>query len=94
MASYSSRKCVFNVPSKPFRRETGPRHPSLDLRNVPIATDDSVLRVRQYDSAMLERERIAQAEIAYKRTCIAPLVNKGAYQYITPGTDIQTIGRK
>jgi hypothetical protein len=43
---------------------------------------------------MAERERKAQQEIAFKRSCVAPAYNKGGYQYITPETDPKTIGRK
>jgi hypothetical protein len=85
MAGYTARKPIFEIKgSAPFRRDGGPRYPSLDLSNVPIPANDPALRLRQYDSKMLERERVAQAEIAYKRTCVAPL-HKSSYVYVTPG---------
>jgi hypothetical protein len=43
---------------------------------------------------MEERERIAQVEAKRKAKRVAPLFNKGAYQFITDDTDPKTIGRK
>lgn len=43
---------------------------------------------------MEERERLAQVEAKRKSKRVAPLFNKGAYQYITDETDPKTIGRK
>ncbi|MNR52889.1 hypothetical protein D3C85_1728090 [compost metagenome] len=39
------------------------------------------------------REKAAQLEIECKKKRVGVLVNKGAYQYITDGTDPATIGR-
>lgn len=50
--------------------------------------------VRVYSGEMLQRELKAQAEIKLKQKRVAILVNKGAYQYITPETDLATLGRK
>lgn len=85
MASYSSSKVRINAPldNSVYRRDTGPRHPSLDLSSVPCVSN-AVLRTPQYDGEMLERERIAQTEIAHKKTCVAPL-HKSGYIYVTPG---------
>lgn len=41
-----------------------------------------------------EREAAAQVEIQKKKNRVAPLYNKGGYQYITDDTDTTTLGRK
>lgn len=46
------------------------------------------------EGEMLERELVAQAEAKRKSKRVAPLYNKGAYQYLTDDTDPTTIGRK
>lgn len=49
---------------------------------------------KELSEEMLERERLAQIELNKKSKRIAPLYNKGAYQYITEETDLTTIARK
>lgn len=39
-------------------------------------------------------EKSALAEKHIKSKCIAPLYNKSAYQYITPGNNLKSMGRK
>lgn len=41
-----------------------------------------------------EREAQAQVEIEKKKKRVAPLYNKGGYQYVTDETDTTTLGRK
>jgi hypothetical protein len=48
----------------------------------------------KYEGELAEREKKAQQEIAYKKTCVAPYCNKGGYVYVTPGMDPTTLGRK
>lgn len=45
---------------------------------------------------MAEREKLAQQEISRKKKRVAPLYNKGGYQYVgdAPPEIIQTLGRK
>jgi hypothetical protein len=56
---------------------------------------DSVWR-RDYedDPLMAEREAIALQQAEEKKKRIAPAYSKGAYQYISEGTDLKDIGRK
>lgn len=49
---------------------------------------------KTYHGDLAQREKEAQKEIAVKKTRVAPLFNKGGYQYITDGTDLKEIGRK
>lgn len=85
MASYSYSKPKFNYEqSPPARRDTGPKYPSLDLSNVPIVPIGKPVRSRQYTGELHKREQRALAEMAYKRSCVAPL-HKGNYVYVTPG---------
>jgi hypothetical protein len=84
MASYSARKSVFIIPTKPARRDTGPRYDSLDISNVPIVPSGKPVRGRQYTGKLFEREQRALAELAYKKSCVAPL-HKSNLVYITPG---------
>ena len=71
------------------RRETK-RYPSL-ITNTPFNFDDTKVR---YEGEMLKRELAAVEESEYKKTCVGVLVNKSSYQYITPGMDLTTLGRK
>jgi hypothetical protein len=48
----------------------------------------------RYEGEMAEREAVAQKEIERKKMQVAPMYSKGAYQYITEGTDLKTLGRK
>ncbi len=41
-----------------------------------------------------EREAAAQVEIEHKKKRTAPLYNKGGYQYITDGMELDTLGKK
>ena len=89
MATWSASKPRFLIPVKPYQRET-PHYPSISSGEIQATT-----KVKpKYKGEMAERERKAQQEIAFKRSCVAPAYNKGGYQYITPETDPKTIGRK
>ena len=85
----SAKKLRAFIPVAEYRRDTGPYIPSLKIL-PPI----EVASKPRYEGEMAERERKAQEEIAHKRTCVAPLYNKGGLQFITPETDPKTLGRK
>lgn len=68
-----------------------------DTRHIPSApaitvTEHGIFLEEGHD--WVERERIAQEEIEKKKKRIAPLYNKGGYQYLTDDTDLTTVGRK
>lgn len=67
-------------------------------RNIPSASLETLKGAHEapvkYEGEMLERELAAQEEIERKKKRIAPAYNKGAYQYITDGTDPSDLGRK
>lgn len=50
----------------------------------------------RYEGEMAEREALAQKEIERKKTMVAPICNKGGYQYVgdVPPEVVQTLGRK
>ena len=50
--------------------------------------------IRYDDEEMRERERLAQKEIKRKKMRVAPMYNKGGYQYVTDETDPSDLGRK
>lgn len=75
--------------TKVFRRETTDA-PSL----ITTARFESVAAKPRYTGKMLERERAAQVEIDRKKSQVAVPYNKGAYQFVTPGMDPKTFGRK
>lgn len=75
--------------STSYVRET-PHYPSRTTLTQPHAT---ARRRSVLDSLATERPEIAD-EIRRKATATAPAYNKGAYQYITPETDLTTLGRK
>lgn len=62
------------------------------LRKMDEAANERV--TPQYEGEMLERELAARAEAERRKGQTAPLYNKGAYQYITPETDLKTMGKK
>ena len=78
---YSAKKCRFNVPESPVRRDTGPRIPSLYEKGLPPPV---VVTKPRYEGEMAEREAAAQREIAFKKTCVAPM-HKSNLVYVTPG---------
>jgi hypothetical protein len=51
---------------------------------------------RPYADEMAEREAAALVEVAEKAKRVAPVYNKGAYQYVggMPEEDLKTLGRK
>lgn len=50
----------------------------------------------RYEGEMAEREQAARVEIERKKTMVAPICNKGGYQYIgdVPVEVLVTLGRK
>lgn len=76
---------------KPYRSDLHQKqYPSLGVMERGVVGPHRA----EYSEEMLEREKIAQVEIARKRNRVAPLYSKGAYQYITDDTDPKEIGRK
>jgi hypothetical protein len=66
---------------------------------APIVAKRSVFdsawrRDYEDDPLMAEREAIALQQAEEKKKRIAPAYSKGAYQYISEGTDLKDIGRK
>jgi len=80
---------VFEVPKK--WRPDEKQYPSMNNGIEPVR---SATKKKQYAGEMAEREAEAQKEIAAKKKRVAPLFNKGGYQFITDGTDPKDIGRK
>ena len=71
-----------------FRRGDVSHIKSVAPTPVNTVTEQPVLTPE-----MLERERIAQAEIERKKGCVAPAFNKGAYQYIATEEQAKDVGR-
>lgn len=76
-------------PRTPFIRET-PHYPS---HGITGGRDACTKRPSVMDNLTQETPE-TRAEILRKAASIAPAYNKGAYQYITDGTDPTTLGRK
>lgn len=57
-------------------------------------TPQRTIKQKPLSKALKAREAAAQEEIARKKLRVAPLFNKGGYQYITDETDLTTVGRK
>lgn len=65
------------------------------LSRLEALHPETAKAVQKYeDPEMAEREAIAQEEIAFKRTKIAPHYSKGPYQYISDDIDLKTLGKK
>lgn len=47
-----------------------------------------------YRTCLTCGEQYSKIEMRRKSMCTAPLYNKSAYQYITPGNDLKSMGRK
>lgn len=82
-------KPLTTVP-KVVRRPSHSQMPSVEIKGG-LAT---VKPTPKYEGELAEREKKAQREIAYKKTCVAPYCNKGGYVYVTEGMDPTTLGRK
>lgn len=65
-------------------------YPSLNNGVDPVR----VLSKVEYTGELAKREEEARKEVEAKKKRVAPLFNKGGYQYITDGTDLKDIGRK
>lgn len=75
--------------SLPYRRDDVYHN----VQSTPITIPEPKKRP-EYEGEMALREQRAQEEIARKRKQVAPICNKGAYQYITNPDDWKTVGRK
>jgi hypothetical protein len=74
---------------------TRPDSSTSHIKSVGDGVGSAVIPAQPvYEGKMAEREREAQKEIAWKKTCVAPVCNKSNYIYITPGMDPTTLGRK
>ncbi len=80
------------VPAKSYRPDAGERKiPSRNNGVEPVRKPNVLVK---YTDDMAVREAEAQVEVERKKKRIAPMYNKGAYQYVTDGTDPKDIGRK
>jgi hypothetical protein len=90
----SSKKKSF-VPYTPPVIHTRPDSSTSHIKSAGIGVGSALIPAQpKYEGEMAEREREAQKEIDYKKTCVAPVCNKGNYIYVTPGMDPKTLGRK
>lgn len=83
-----SFKVLTTSPSRPIRQ-------SDQYKSAEMPAPKTVLPVR-YEGEMAEREAAAQREIERKKTMVAPMYSKGAYQYVgdVPPEIVKTLGRK
>lgn len=84
---YGSGTFTFN-PTAPRRGSTTNHIPSR--LEMPVHKTKEQVRLSE---EMLERERIAQAEIERKKKCVAPAFNKGGYIYISSKEDAKDAGK-
>lgn len=78
-----------------------PRVREVTISSIPFLQRVAALnpivalpKLRYEDEILAKREELAQLEIAEKRKCVAPHYNKGPVQYVTPGIDLHTLGKK
>lgn len=88
LAKQIQDSCVFS--RKIVKKKIAPNHcnfpnyrvtpdiPSLDTRKSGCTLPNAPV----YEGDMAEREKLAQVEIAKKKTMVAPIFNKSGYQYI------------
>jgi hypothetical protein len=60
--------------------------------NHAVQTDAAKTKI-EYTDEMLTREHAAQAEADRRKKCIAPVFNKGPYQYIATAEQAKFIGK-
>jgi len=77
------------------RAESTSRYSSMMIEYMN-ANDPVLEKPIRYEGEMAEREAAAQREIERKKTMVAPICNKGGYQYVgdAPPEVVQTLGRK
>lgn len=82
---------------KGYNGERTAEVPSLKVENsVPLSDTipgGSFSKKDIHSMTKNESKKVAD-EIRRKATCVAPAYNKGAYQFITEGTDLHTLGKK
>lgn len=86
LAPKTNGRLKLNLPNLTY--DKGPLYESE--RRVPAR----VVEIEFEPSDAEEREREAQVEIARKKKRVAPLYNKGGYQYLGDDVDPTTIGKK
>lgn len=90
---------------KPKKEQKEPSSTVLASKNYKRSSVDHIESFRpglvpqpaspvRYEGEMEEREREAQKEIERKKMRVAPMYNKGGYQYVTDETDPSDLGRK
>lgn len=101
-----NRMSLFSKPVRKVKVTTNTKNKTIqDIVNETRNTDVKIVSgtitspvlqqpVSYEDEEMAKREQTAQAEIERKKLRVAPMYNKGAYQYITDDTDPKTLGRK
>lgn len=82
-------KDLETLPSRPLRQSD-----AIPSRNTGYFVEPKM--PIKYEGEMAEREALAQEEIERKKKMVAPLYNKGGYQYVgdAPPEIIKTLGRK
>lgn len=72
------------------------QYPSLIDRYLAEQAPEAPKKQMIYEGEMADREAAAQKEIARKKTMVAPMYNKGGYQYVgdVPADIVKTLGRK
>jgi len=87
MSRSTSGKPVNQIPKLSYRDSSHTKHRSAEI--TPLA---QVVQI-ELSPEMAEREEKAQLQMQILKGRVAPLFNKGAYQFITDGTDLTTLGR-
>lgn len=81
---------------KPTTNHLYDSDPTRSIKSLESSLSATTVKpvARYTDPEMKERERAARAEIEAKKMRVAPAYSKGAYQYITDGTDPRELGCK
>lgn len=84
------------IPYNPARPpEIRPDGITSHIKSVGDGVGSAVIPAQiKYEGDLAVREKAALKEIAYKKTCVAPICNKSNYIYVTEGMDPTTLGRK
>jgi hypothetical protein len=82
-----------NIPSYKVP-DRNAHHTIVSSKHTGVFACGQDVTQKRYSDEMLERELKAQEEIERKKKRVSIAYNKGAYQYITDGTDPKDIGKK
>jgi hypothetical protein len=82
------------IPKAPKYQAPGTQHIKSNIDEYLASSDPRLDTPVVYEGDLRDREARAQEEKARKAKCVAPVYNKGPYQYIATEEQAKWVGRK